>query len=157
MNLDHDFVQMRKFSEDKRKIQTEHFFPRIQVKTKKKKVFFRNRTFFLPDFRWRAKKKKVFFRNRTPFFPNFSWSAKKKVFSKNRTLFFPKFTLSCTPILIIGWDGDVDHSQTIGRDTAKLLGRIYPPIPPPPPRVSAPLSTASASTSLVTTLSNAAF
>ena len=30
-------------------------------------------------------------------------------------------------------DADVDHSQTIGGDTAKLLGEIYPPL------VSAPL------------------
>ena len=43
--------------------------------------------------------------------------------------FFPKFTLSCTPIQIIGGEADVDHSQTIGGDTAKLLGEIYP-IPP---------------------------
>ena len=37
MNLDHDFVQMWKFSEDHKKKQMEHFFPQIQVKTKKKK------------------------------------------------------------------------------------------------------------------------
>ena len=36
-------------------------------------------------------------------------------------------------IQIIGGDADVDHSQTIGGDTAKLLGKIYPPL------VSAPL------------------
>ena len=30
----------------------------------------------------------------------------------------------------IGGDADVDHTQTIGGDTSKLLGRIYPPIPP---------------------------
>ena len=28
---------------------------------------------------------------------------------------------------IIGGDADVDHSQTIGGDTVKLLGVIYPP------------------------------
>ena len=33
MNLDHDFFQVSKLSEDKK---IEHFFPRIQVKTKKK-------------------------------------------------------------------------------------------------------------------------
>ena len=55
---------------------------------------------------------------------------KKKVFSKNRKLFFPKFTLRCTPIQIIGGDADVDHSQTIGGDTAKLLGGYIPPSPP---------------------------
>ena len=38
---------------------------------------------------------------------------------------------------IIGGDADVDHTQIIGGDTVKLLGGIYPP---PPPRVSAPLT-----------------
>ena len=31
---------------------------------------------------------------------------------------------------IIGGDTDVDHTQIIGGDTVKLLGGIYPPIPP---------------------------
>ena len=31
---------------------------------------------------------------------------------------------------ISGGDADVDHTQIIGGDTAKLLGGIYPPIPP---------------------------
>ena len=45
MNLDHDFVQVWKFSEDQKIKQMEHFFPQIQVKTKKKKkVFIKNRT-----------------------------------------------------------------------------------------------------------------
>ena len=52
MNLDHDFVQVWKFSEDQKKKQMEHFFPQIQVKTKKK-VFIKNRTLFLPKFRRR--------------------------------------------------------------------------------------------------------
>ena len=54
---------------------------------------------------------------------------KTKAFSKNRTLFFLQFTLSCTPIQINGGDADVDHSQTIGGDTAKLLGDISPHLP----------------------------
>ena len=56
---------------------------------------------------------------------------KKKVFSENRSLtFFPTITLRCTPIQIIGrGDADVDHSQTIGGDTAKLLGGYIPPSP----------------------------
>ena len=49
MNLDHDFVQVWKFSEDQKKMQMEQFFPHIQVKTKKK-VFFKNRTPFFPIF-----------------------------------------------------------------------------------------------------------
>ena len=54
MNLDHDFVQVWKFSEDKRKMQIEHFFSSNSgedQKKRKKKVFFKNRTLFLPDFR----------------------------------------------------------------------------------------------------------
>ena len=38
---------------------------------------------------------------------------------------------------ITGGDADVDHTQIIGGDTVKLLGRIYLPSP----RVSAPLNT----------------
>ena len=62
------------------------------------------------------------------FFPN-SGKDQKKRSSTRIEHFFPKFTLRCTPIQIIGWDADVDHSQTIGGDTAKLLGGKYPPIP----------------------------
>ena len=57
MNLDHDFVHVWKFSEDQRnKCKWNTFSPRIQVKTKKKKVFIKNRTLFLPEFRWRPRK-----------------------------------------------------------------------------------------------------
>ena len=31
---------------------------------------------------------------------------------------------------ISGRDADVDHTQIIGKDIAKLLGGIFPPIPP---------------------------
>ena len=48
MNLDHDFVQVWKFSEDQKKKQMEHFFSRIQVKIKKK-IFIKNRTLFSPN------------------------------------------------------------------------------------------------------------
>ena len=40
MNVDHDFVQVSKLSEDQKKKSSpklEHFFPQIQVKTKKKR------------------------------------------------------------------------------------------------------------------------
>ena len=37
MNFDRDFVQVWKFSKDQKTMQMEHFFPQIQVKTKKKK------------------------------------------------------------------------------------------------------------------------
>ena len=51
--LDHDFVQEWKFSEDQKKKQIEHFFPQIQVKTKKK-VFNKNKTLFFPKFTLRC-------------------------------------------------------------------------------------------------------
>ena len=76
------------------------------------------------------------------FSPNSGEDQKKKRFSTRIEHFFsPKFTVSCTPIQNIGGVADVDHSQTIGGDAAKLLEGIYPPPPPPPPppRVSAPL------------------
>ena len=102
--------------ETKNKMHMEHFFPKIQVKTKKKGLHQKQNT-FSPQIQVETKK--------------------KKVFSENRSLtFFPTFTLRCTPIQIIGGDANVDHSQTIGGDTAKLLGGIYPPS-----LVSAPLLT----------------
>ena len=101
MNLDHDFVQVSKLSEDQKKsssLKREHFFPQIQVRTK------------------------------------------KKVFTKSGTLFSPNSsgrpTLRCTLESNYWGDADVDHTQTIGGDTVKLLGGIYPPHPP---RVLAPL------------------
>ena len=48
MNLDHDFVQVSKLTEDKKRSSSkteQHFFPQIQVKTKKK-IFTENRTLF---------------------------------------------------------------------------------------------------------------
>ena len=67
----------------------EHFFPQIQVKTKKK----------------------------------------KKVFHKNRTLFSPNLHAQMYTHSNYWGDADVDHSQTIGEDTAKLLGDISLPSP----------------------------
>ena len=88
MNLDHDFVQVWKFSEDQKNMQMEHFFPQIQVKTKKKRS-----------------------------------STRIEHFSPN--IYAQMYAHSNY------WgDADVDHSQTIGGDTAKLLGGTYPPIPP---------------------------
>ena len=36
-----------------------------------------------------------------------------------------------TRVKLLG-DADVEHSQIIGGNAVKLLGGIYPPIPPPP-------------------------
>ena len=48
MNLDHDFVQVSKLSENKKKVfhEMEHFFPQIQMKTKKKGLHQKWNTFF---------------------------------------------------------------------------------------------------------------
>ena len=90
MNLDHDFVQVWKFSEDQRKkFKWNIFSPRIQVKTKKKKRS-----------------------------------------SSQIEHFFPQIIALMQTHLKYWEDADVDHSQTIGGDTAKLLGDISPPSPP---------------------------
>ena len=48
--------------------------------------------------------------------------------------FFPEFkwtpSLRCTPESNYWGDADVDHTQTIGGDTVKLLGGYIPPSPP---------------------------
>ena len=80
MNLDHDFVQVSKLSEDQK------------IKRSSPKM--------------------------EPFFLNSSGHLRSDVHQRQ----------------IIGWDADVDHTQTIGEDTVKLLGYI-----PPSRRVSAPL------------------
>ena len=94
MNLDHDFVQVRKLSEYQKNnvfTKNEHFFPQIQIKTK------------------------------------------KKFFTKNGTLFSPissgHLRSDAYQSQTIGADADLDHIQTIGWDTVKLLKDISPPIP----------------------------
>ena len=87
MNLDHDFVQVWKFSEDQKK-QMEHLYPQIQVKTKKKRS------------------------------------------SSKIEHFFPQIYSQTYTHSNYWGDVDMDHSQTIGGDTAILLGDISP-IPPP--------------------------
>ena len=92
MNLDHDFVQVNKLSEDQKKSLYQKwntFFPQIQVKTKKRSSPKLENTFF-PEFKW------------TPI--------------RSHAL----------PSQIIGGNVDVDHTQTIGEDTAKLLGDTSP-------------------------------
>ena len=74
------------------------------VKTKEKNA---NGTLFLPDF-----------------FPELRWRPKKI-----EHFFSPNFRSDVIPVPIknIAGDADVDHSQTIGGDTAKLLGGYIPP------------------------------
>ena len=66
---------------------------------------------------------------------------KKKVFTKNGTLFFPNSSghlrSDAHQSQTIGEDADVDHTQTIGGVTVKLLGGYILPSP----RVPAPLHT----------------
>ena len=69
------------------------------------------------------------------FFPQIHVKTKKKVFTKNGTLFFPEFkwtsTLRCTPESNYCGDADVDHTQTIGGNTVKLLGGYIPGVSAP--------------------------
>ena len=65
----------------------------------------------------------------------FRWAnlvkTKKKVFIRNGTLFLSTDLRSdAHQSQIIGGDADEDHSQIVGGYTVKLLGGIYPPIPP---------------------------
>ena len=108
MNLDHDFVQVWKFSEDQRKVQTEHFFSPNSGEDQKK-VFSKNRTLFLPGFRWKPKKKDLQQENNT---------------------FFPKFTLRCTPFQIIGGMQKWTFLKLLG-GYSQIIGGIYSPPPPP--------------------------
>ena len=69
------------------------------------------------------------------FFPQIQVKIKKKGFTNNGTLFSPRIQVDTyaqmhTRVKLLGGDADVDHTQTIGGDTAKLLGSIYPPISP---------------------------
>ena len=50
MNLDHDFVQVWKFSETKRKMQTEHFFSPNSSEDQKKKRYSARIEHFFPKF-----------------------------------------------------------------------------------------------------------
>ena len=59
------------------------------------------------------------------FFPQIQVKTKKKVFRKNRTLFSPNLHAQMYTLSNYWGDADVDHSQTIRGDTAKLS-----PIPP---------------------------
>ena len=72
------------------------------------------------------------------FFPQIQVKTKKKVFSKNRTLFSPNLHAQMYTHSNYWGDADVDHSQTIEWDTAKVLGGYIPPSP----LISAPLISA---------------
>ena len=63
------------------------------------------------------------------FSPNSGEDQKKRSSSKTKH-FFPQIYAQMYTHLNYWGDAYVDHSQTIGGDTAKLLGGIYPFIPP---------------------------
>ena len=109
------------------------------MKTKKEYVFTKKWNNFFPRIQVKTKKK-VFTKNGKHFFPQIQVKTKKKVLTKHGTLFSPNSSgllpSDAHQSQIIGGMQDVDHTQTIGGETVKLLGGIYPPHPP---RVSAPL------------------
>ena len=78
------------------------------------------------------------------FYPQIQVKTKNKVFHKNRTPFSPNLHAQMYTHSNYWGDADEDHSQTIGGDTAKLLGdmampphdfRFCPPIYFLPPTV----------------------
>ena len=123
MNLDHDFVQVWKFSEYQKKNA--------------------NRTLFLPEFRWRPKKKRSSPKIKHLFSPILGEDQKKQNKIKKRSP--PKIEHFFSPIL-----GEDQKKRSSSReehffpqiyaqlytlsnywgDTAKLLGGIYPLHPP---------------------------
>ena len=113
------FFQVSKLSEDQKKRSSpkkEHFFPRIQVKTKKKR-------------------RKYLEQKWNNFFPKSGKDQNKqtkKGFHQKWNTFFPKFNwrpaLRCTPKSHYwGGDADVDHNQIIWGNTVILLGGYIPP------------------------------
>ena len=94
-----------------KKKQMEHFFSQIQVKTKKKK---------------KRSSSKI-----EHFFPQIQVKTKKKKKTSSPTIehFFPQIYAQMNTDSNYWGDADVDHSQTIRGNTAKLLGGIYPPSP----------------------------
>ena len=110
MNLDHDFFQVSKLSEDQQAKRSspkmEHFFAQIQVKTKKK-VFTKTKTLFSPNSGEDQKKRS---------------SPKMEHFSSTNS---SGHQLS-----------DAHQSQIIGGGTVNLLGGYIPH----PLRVLAPLA-----------------
>ena len=99
MNLDHDFVQVSKLSEDQKTKRSspkmEHFFALIQVKTKKK----------------------VFTKIETLCFANSDKDQKKRSSPKAEHFSSPNSS---------GYQrSDTHQSQNIGGDTVNLLGGIY--------------------------------
>ena len=108
MNVDHDFFQVSKLSEDQKKRSSpkmEHFFPRIQVKTKKK----------------RSSPKMEHF------FPRIQVKTKKKGFHQNWNTFFPRNSSG-------DLRSDANQSQIIGgcsyRPYSNYWGGHFPTYPP---------------------------
>ena len=114
----------------------EHFFPQIQMKTKKKKkkVFIKDGTLFSPNSGEDQKKKEKGLHQRwNAFFPRIQVKTKKKKKKKGLhqkwNTFFPRIQVkTCaqmhTRVKLLGGDTDEDHTQIIGGDTVKLLGGI---------------------------------
>ena len=101
MNFDHDFVQVWKFSKDQKTMQMEHFFPQIQMKTKKKGL----------HQKWNA------------FFPQIQVKAKKQRSSSKIEHFSPNFRSDIHPFKLLGGG----YSQIIGG----IYPLHPPPPPPP--------------------------
>ena len=103
------------------------FFSGEEIKGRSKKSLHQKWNTFFPEFRWRPKKKEHFF-------PEFRWRPQKKSSPKMEHFFSSNSSgdlrSDAHQSQIIGGDANEDHTQTIGGNTVKLLGRLYLPIPP---------------------------
>ena len=114
----------------KRLIQIEHFFfPNSgeDKKTKRKKVFFKNRTLFLPEFRWRQKKRSSA-KIEHFFLSDFRWRPKKRS-SARIEHFFPQIYAQLYTHSNYWGDANVDHSLTIGGIQPNYWGGYIPHSP----------------------------
>ena len=111
MNLDLDFFQVSKLSDD----------------------FTRNGTLFFSEFRWRPKKKGLH-RKWNTFFPEFRWTSKTKTGLHQKWNTFFKYwpALRCTPESNY-WRGCRwrPYSNCWGGYSQMIGGDISPPSPPP--------------------------
>ena len=112
MNLDHDFVLVWKFSEDQKKANGTLFSLNSGGDQKKRSSSKIERS-FSPNSGEDQKEKK-----------------ERKRSSSKIEHFFPLIYAQMYTHSNYWGDADVDHSQTIGEDTAKLLGGCIPPISP---------------------------
>ena len=123
MNLELEFFQVSKLSEDQKKglhQKWKTFFPRIQVKTKKKRLHLKSKVSF-PKFCWRTKQKKNEGLHLKPqvFFPDFS----VRDFPELSFTFMTKMDIPHGPLLNVPWRPVGNHwcSEFVGPNFASFV------------------------------------